>query len=532
MPQALRRLSIRPIPALAASGLIVFAITGFLGYCPGNANTCSANLDFSSIPTFIDSIFLRPWLLFLWLCALVYTLQTAMLAEEKRAWRYSMYVTTTICIVLVGVFDFYGREIISAVEDLLRQLLGQPGLFFRLISDPWLYSLVNFGLILLLGIGVLSRALRLRHERAKAAQQERSDEQSAKGFPAVSDLPEMHELVIGDVLVRSCLVLMLSVALRVDILQTVIPRPNSSLLQDTTLGITAFNHCSVALPGRCDPSLSFLDLIIALLGLVASVALAATFTQDTAERTAAGTAIEPRSAVTAHGVDSPAMPNTPSDTRRPDSTPMGEKRSSPSLNGIGPTVADALIDILVHPFEPVGAGGEGKQSSYDPLAIVRVLVWPLLILIGIFSTGLLARATQQVLHHAPSIIPDIPRVPGAPWIGAFPTDRFLNALMATGAGTLALIGIVLSAGVITNRRAVAARGVDFARRNGFITLVLFGTYSLALWLFQVLLSLFFSLPSGDMRLRAFDPGFLTYLSFALLLWFGLPRLLARFTKQL
>jgi hypothetical protein len=523
MPQTLHRVSVRLIPTLAGSGLVIFAITGLLGYCSGGRQTCPATLDFSSPPAFVDSVFLKPWILFLWLCALIFTVQAATLAEEQRRWRYWTYVVTAICIVLVGVFEFYGREIISWLETILQQVLGQRGLFFRLVSSSWLYTIVNFGIIVLLGAGTVRRGIRLHRERAKVSGQRQAGGQEANGVRGAQDLPEMHELIIGDVLVRSVIVLFLSFGIRAEILGLIIPRP------DPSQHLPTFDACSVALPGRCAPTLSFLDLILALLGLVCGVALAATFTQDVAGQRAQ----QPHDGAPTESPAPQGIPSTPLDQGSSDVLQTSGKTSSPTLKRMGPAVADALLDILVRPFQPIGAASNGQWSPYDPLAVARVVAWPSLILIGTFSVGILARATQRVLHHTMDIA-GIPQITGLPWISTFPSDRFLYELLAVGAGIVAVVGIVLSAGVITNSQRVTTRGFDFVRRNGFITLVLFGSYALALWLLQVLLVQFFPPPQDQptpVRLTAFNPGFLTYLSFALLLWFGVPRLIHRFTKR-
>jgi hypothetical protein len=522
------RISLMPTFAFAVSGLIAFAITGLLGYA-SRPGPDFLSLDFSSPLAFFDTLFRKPWLLFGWLCALIFMLQAAILrqqplTEKRRRQQQWTYAVTGLCIILVALIDLAGARILNAISNFI-DLIGQifqntHGILFRFIASPWLYTFVNFALIAWLAIRAARRAIRLRAERAKLRAEYETASPSEKPVveQRLDQLPEMHELIIGDLLVSSAIVLALSFVVRYELLKYVIPQP-------VPRGdLPVFDACSVALPGRCPPSLaplytdtlSFYDLIIALFGLVAGVALAAVFAQAMAP---AEVREDPQTAVADHGLvqDPTADPIAPN----PDSDlpPM----QTHSFGRLAQSAADQLLAILVRPFVPVGSEQDGEPSPYDPLAVLRSLAWPLLILGGTAAAGGCARETAFVLHHAPFEAFTLPT------IGTYNPARLMHEAVAAVMALLALACIIGSARVLTRDRRVALAGTAYLKENGVITLILFCAYSFALWLFQTLLFALFR-PASDplRRLQAFNPGFLTIASLVLLLWFGLPNLWKRF----
>jgi hypothetical protein len=250
-------------------------------------------------------------------------------------------------------------------------------------------------------------------------------------------------------------------------------------------GLPVFTPQSVSLPYSGAPTLSFLDLILALFGFVAGVSLAALFAQGEVEARDEG------------------LP--PSNT--------------PTFARLGNAVAKALLDMLVRPFESVEAKeGQGQPARhYDPLAIVRIIGGPLLIFVGMVGIGTVARAIQRTLHHVADLT-GLPRV-----FGVLP-DGLIYEALAIAAGAVALGGILAGAWVITRNPLVLRSGADLLKRTGVITLLLVCAYALALWLTQTSLLQFFP---AQLRLTAFDLGPLTVASFILLLGFGIPEVLRR-----
>ena len=515
------RISLRLTIAVATSGLVVFAITGFLGYCDRGRKICPASLNIEHGPVaFIDSVFVKPWLLLLWLCVLVLILEQAMLSglrrvkpEVERAWRRRMYAVTAASVVVVGVFDLYGKEIGTAVSDLIGQL-GQQGLLFRLVSSPWFYTVVNFAIIVALAVGAIRRWIRFHREQADDRDETTQAHATVVQFPDTLDVLDadepgpmaMHELVIGDVLVRSALVLALSFGIRADIIGLVAPYPPP---HDPPF--PHFDSCSVALPGRCATTLSFVDLILALLCLVGSVAFAAVFAQAVVRQQVQ--AQEEESGAEGAGNAGASASNLSRSGSRVTRLPVN-KAQTPSLDQIGRDVALQLLKTLARPFQRVDAADQDTGNRYDPLAIVSMVVWPLLVLGGVFSAAIMARAIQRTLHQTLWDLIPIPR------LNEFPSDANLYELLGIVTGCLALIAIILAARVMTRRPESLAKGLEFIRDNGFMTLVLFCVYAFALWLVeQLLVQLSGTDQSASLRLNAFSFGVFTIASLLLLLGF-------------
>ncbi len=525
------RISLRLTITVATAGLIIFAITGFLGYCDRGRKVCPASLDIAHGPVpFIDSVFVKPWLLLLWLCVLVLILEQAMLSglrgvkpEVERAWRRRMYAVTVASVVVVGIFDLYGKEIGTAVSDLIGQL-GQQGLLFRLVSNPWFYTVVNFAILVALAFGAIRRWLRFQREQADEHDETTQAHTTVVPFPDTLDALDadeqrpiaMHELVIGDVLVRSALVLALSFGIRADIIGLVVPYPPPH-----GPPFPQFDSCSVALPGHCATTLSFVDLILALLGLVGSVAFAAVFAQAVVRQQVQ--AQEEESDASDAGLAGGRASNLSQSGGHLTRLPVNNAQSQNlSLDQIGRDVALQLLKTLARPFQRVDAADQDAGNRYDPLAIVSMVVWPLLVLGGMFSAAIMARAIQRTLHHTLWDLMPIPRLNG------FPSDANLYELLGIVTGCLALVAIIFAARVMTRRPVSLAKGLEFIRDNGFMTLVLFCVYAFALWLVeQLLVQLSGEGQTASLRLNTFSFGVFTIASSLLLLGFVVAVLIRR-----
>jgi hypothetical protein len=491
------RLVLGPTIAVATSGLIVFAISGYLGYCPDPQQRCPASLNLTQGPALlIDSLFLKPWPLFLWLCMIILIVQHTMLSrlkgvspEVEQAWRRWTYAVTGVSIVLVGVYELYGKQLLAGIQDWISSRFG-GGFLFHLLSDSWFFTLLNFGIILLLAGGAITRWIRFRREQAiPIVRPSPADPE----FAALTHSPQslddqdsarelaMSELVIGDILVRSAIVLIISFIIRAEVIGLVIPQPDPGSI------LPNFTSCSVALPGLCRPQLSFIDLILALLGLVGGVSFAGALAQ----------------AVVRQRLPAEPLP----------------------LRQLGSLVAAELLSVLTRPFTQAGSAGEGRRDPYDPLKIVSAVTWPVLVFCGVFAAATLASFTQRALHQTAWDIFVIPRFHG------FPTNPMLWEIAGILAGLAALIGILLAALSISFKPETLRKGLEFIRENGFITLVLFCVYAFALWLIEALLRQFVAPNPDDLRYQAFRFGLFTIGSVFLLLWFVATVLARRSSQQ-
>src|SRR5690242_3934939 len=88
------------IVGLGVSGIIAFAITGFLGY----------PLAKGADPTLEWRIFHQPWALFLWLCALLLTFQATVFRHPALRRRLVAMLTTTMFSIIVIGLAYYQRE--------------------------------------------------------------------------------------------------------------------------------------------------------------------------------------------------------------------------------------------------------------------------------------------------------------------------------------------------------------------------------------------------------------------------------------
>src|SRR6185312_3142891 len=163
---------------LGISGVIAFAMVGFLGY-PGD-----------------PQIFVKPWELYLWFCALMITLLASIF--RNRALRGQLIATiiiALICVVIVYVIGFPG--------GVIRQLLQR---YLPLLADEQLtYVVVNFAIILVFWVDTLRRwvrraaGLRLHPEVDLATGATLDDPVDPE------EQPSMAELISGDLLAGAVL---------------------------------------------------------------------------------------------------------------------------------------------------------------------------------------------------------------------------------------------------------------------------------------------------------------------------------------
>src|SRR5215469_15331771 len=84
--------------ALSLGGVVVFMITGFLGYDTHNA--------------LLGGAFLSPWALYLWVCAMLWTLQVSILRHSSlRRQLAAMLFVFIVSVTVVGASFFLGRVI-------------------------------------------------------------------------------------------------------------------------------------------------------------------------------------------------------------------------------------------------------------------------------------------------------------------------------------------------------------------------------------------------------------------------------------
>ncbi len=171
---------------LGLVGIAAFAVTGFTGYQPG--------------PPFGE-----PWILYLWFCALVVTLQASIF--RNRALRFQLVMTlivTFICIALVGLNTFG-----TLLPEVIRRLLNLQEALRALATNVWTYTILNFGIIIVFWVDSVRRWLRRARGMAPTEVIPLLPGETAESL-SDEDLPSLEELISGDLLAGAALTLLLS----------------------------------------------------------------------------------------------------------------------------------------------------------------------------------------------------------------------------------------------------------------------------------------------------------------------------------
>ena len=191
-----------PIPLIVGvclGGVLAFMLVGFLGYggpalaghlapfvdCPSGIGVDTSKCLHDDI-----AIFYAPWPLYVWLSALMITLQISVLRHPKLRGRLiATLVVTLVSTVVVGI-AYYGNT------GLLRRILDfiTSGILVNLGTNPWFYTLLNFGLILLFVADSARRWL----NRARGFNP--NGDLFGTLTPADENTPRVDELVSGDLI--------------------------------------------------------------------------------------------------------------------------------------------------------------------------------------------------------------------------------------------------------------------------------------------------------------------------------------------
>ena len=363
-----------PIPlvvALGLSGVVAFMVTGFLGYRDSLENPV------------VQSLFGKPWLLYLWFCALVLTLQISILRHRSlRSQLTRTLVVTIVAIIFVGVFDIYNQEILTALQNLLSTLLNTQVLLQNFGKSPWTYSVINFGILAVYWLDTIRRWVRSARGKSpfKPAEIGLDSVDGSTSLPATKQTgesapPTISELVSGDLIAGAFLTLLLSLFLQPGVINFI----GQSLQPGSSASALSVNNCTLALPLSClapgggvanPPTLAFIDLVQTLiylpLGLIV-LALSATI---------AGLSVP-------GGVTGVQQRNVPANQEQ------GDRGAQGVAGEVGMTIFKALQAALTRRV----------RIAMDNFAVsLRSVIWPALILIGMFAIAGASRSIEQYLH--------------------------------------------------------------------------------------------------------------------------------------
>jgi len=444
---------------MALAGVIAFGLAGFLGYLAAHST-----LKHPLPATPADGPFLQPWALFLWFCALMVTLLASIFRDKSlRSRLIAILVVAGLSIIIVGTLYFS-----QILPDFLKHLLKDINLA-ALATDAGTYAFINFLIIGIFWVDTIRRWVR-RYRGLPPSMQVDIGWGSVRSVYDSQDMPSMQELISGDLIAGAVLTLILALLF------------DAQFLGNFIHTIPALNSCTVSWPfGACTapgagignpPTLSFIDLIQALiylpLGLII-LALAATLSGLGA----------------VEGVNSKGLEELPATASadRSSAIPIAVDVSSTVFN----TVRSALNRRL-------------RLLLGNLVLAFRMVGWPALIFIATYGLASLATNIQNYLHTPKN-----------------PTDFLLYVLPAIGWGLASLLGIVFSAALMLFRWRVADNTLRFCGLVGFIVLLTFWIFSLALWGFNQLL-----LQTGASNRHPFDPpSITTLLSAAALIVFGI-----------
>ena len=456
------------IVALGLSGVIVLGLTGFLGRPQSNYA--------------YDVIFRQPWVLYLWLCLLVLTLEVAVLRDASvRLYRLAVVAITLIAMIIVLITFFYGIPFGELLNSLLEQLFHLRVAVEQLVSNPWFYAVLNFGI---LGVYALDSGRRW-FRRARGLPPNRRVDIGLGETSQRKRLPGMQQLVAGDLLAGALLCAALAIIFRPDVVATFWHLTNSSVF---TTG------CTVSWPlGQCTPpgltkadppTLTFIDTILALMALPAGMLVLAL----------AG-------AISGLGALG-GVKREPSESRP---LPTSSQQQS-STQAISEHVSRTLLDTLLAALNRGGGGGQAtatataaEVASESLLLPLRNVLWPPLVFLGVAAVAQAATHIQTYFHGVKSL-----------------TDEALLLVTATPWAVVSAVSIVIALALVVFHGRIAENTFRFLGLVAFIALLTAWIYSLALWSFNQLLLLL-----GASTRHPFDPpAWNTVLSLGALLIFG------------
>jgi hypothetical protein len=435
------------ILGLGLTGVAVFALTGYLGYNKSEPLS-------------------QPWLLFLWFCALLITLQISIFRHQSlRARLIATLLMSLAAIVFIGITYFN-----QSLPEILRQLL-QGGRFLRFLAgNQWTYTVVNFLLIGIFWLDTIRRWMRRARGLTPNPGVDIGVGYGGRGEHD-SEMPSLQELISGDLIAGAVLTLLLSFIFEPQIISLFI-HPNGVVI----------NNCTVSWPvGACvapgagpsnPPTLSFIDLIQTLFYLPLGLLILAL--------TATVSGLGALQGVNEH--------------HSQESLIMMKPENPTSTGAVASDVTETVIDTLRAALD------RRIRLLLANLALAfRYIGWPVLLFLATYGLAELSTNTQHYLH-GPKILLNVAKyvLPGLGW------------------GVAATLGLVLSAALMLFRWRVVDNTFRFLGLVGFIVLLTFWIFSLALWGINQLI---ININVSD-RTPFSPPSWMTAISLALLIIFG------------
>ncbi|GEM_PF-454659 len=458
------------VVGLGLTGILAFALTAFAGYRDAGE------------PTITGVIFHHPWPIYLWFCALIITLQVSIMRHPSlRRQLYETLIVTIIAMIFEGFFALDPELANYLFNVLLHIPIPDIG------RSAWTYTIINFGLIAIFWIDTIRRWIRVQFKRPTTRVVDLGIGVTIEVGES-GNLPSLPELVSGDLLAGGALTLILFLIFRPDLL---------TFLSNALQYHTTIDTCTVSWPiGNCTPpggtltdppTLSFMDLIQTLVYVVLGLLTLAL----TATATAVGALTERVSGVGQNG----ATP-TPGTVTPPIAAGSLSTSGDAGARGAGETVAVVVLNALR------AAISRRISIAIDNFLVsLRNVIWPVLIFLGTIAIGTACINIQRYLHLQSDKITCAQNPPYPDATDCAAAISQLNALvnyqdvvLAAILGLACTLCIVLAAALLILSWRVVENSFRFLGLVGFIVLLTFWIFSLALTAFNSLLILLHATP--------------------------------------
>lgn len=435
------------ILGLSLAGVAIFALTGYLGYNKSEPLS-------------------QPWLLFLWFCALLITLQISIFRHQSLRGRLiATLLMSLAAIVFIGITYFN-----QSLPDILRQLL-QGGRFFRFLAQhAQTYTLVNFGLIAIFWLDTIRRWLRRARGLAPNPSVDIGMGYGGRGEHD-SEMPSLQELIAGDLIAGAVLTLLLSFVFEPQIIALFI-HPQGVVIDSCTVS-WPIGHCIPPGAGTGNPpTLSFIDLIQTLLYLPLGLLILAL-------------------TATVSGLGALQGVN---ENHSQESLIMMKPENATSTGAVATDVTETVIDTIRSALD------RRIRLLLANLALAfRYVGMPVLLFLATYGLAELSTDTQAYLHSHKQLL-----------------DVVFHVLPGLGWGLAATAGLVFSAALMLFRWRVVENTLRFLGLVGFIVLLTFWIFSLTLWAINELIIRI----NVSGRTPFTPPSWMTGISLLLLILFG------------
>jgi hypothetical protein len=369
-----------------------------------------------------------------------------------------------LAILFIGITYFN-----QSLPEILRNLL-QQGRFLRFLAgNQWTYTAVNFGLIGIFWLDTIRRWVRRARGQSPNPGVDIGLTYSGRG-PRDNEMPSLQELISGDLIAAAVLALLLSFLFEPQIISLFI-HPQGVVIDGCTLS-WPIGTCVPPGAGTANPpTLSFIDLIQTLLYLPLGLLILAL--------TATVSGLGALQGVNEHHSQESLI------MQKPNPTGTGA-----AATGVTETVIDTIRAALDRRIRLLLAN----------LALAfRYIGWPVLLFIATYGLAELSTNSQLYLHSSKQF-----------------HDVIFDVLPALGWALAAVVGLVLSAALMLFRWRVVDNTFRFLGLIGFILLLTFWIFSLALWgVNELLINV-----NVSNRTPFSPPSWMTGISLALLIIFG------------